>query len=1044
MPTTMFPINLSALPFVATRKALLVLDLQNDFVSPDGALPVEKPDAFVSRTLDFAKAFRDSGAGDVIWVRTEFERHCPIAPDGDQVIVSDVPPRRPAARGRRSAARVQESTVLEGDNEAFLSVSAMAEKPLCVRKGTSGAELAPRVQEAVVTGRDTVFTKHHYSAFASEQQQLVQMLRGRFVTEMYICGALSNVSIYATALDAGKHGHEMTIVEDCCGYRNELRHMTALRQLTELTGCEVLKAEEILAKLPPPKKKQAMTPPVKDVRGEREKTGKEIKIDTAGAERDASIRPPASHTTGLSPAISKISLSLNSPSPGPGPLSGLPSEKPSSEASPAQPQGSTATTSTGAEAAEAAADARSEPKTRSQSDARPLHMDTPLEARDSDDTSSEEDSDEGESLRAIQKRLEAARAARLAATNRAVGQPHPAQRRPSSSSASATTPHTEAEHTKTRIKNKQQQQQQQQQLKTTIPEQAPTAKPQSSQLPQFPRKPSQPTEKISTSTSKKDQPSDPSKAKASTMAEPQDAPAPTFSEPMCEGDTTIITNVLPPRLAETAFDDLLQEVSWAGMSHLGGEVPRRIAVQGDVDDEGDMPVYRHPSDESPPLLPFSPTVLAIKTEIEKHLGHPLNHVLIQHYRSGNDYISEHSDKTLDIVRGSFIANVSLGAERTMLFRTKRQRKEKDDASPPKKSGKSEDSAASKGPQRQAQRAPLPHNSLCRMGLETNKRWLHAIKQDKRSEKEKTAAELSHGGARISLTFRQIGTFLDSAQSRIWGQGAVAKAKKDAHAVVNGQTPEAVRMLQAFGAENNSSDFDWDAMYGEGFNVLHMGTPKRFCTGGKDPLANTRVALALAELGISCAKGSVEGDVRFEDNDVGRAVVDGHETVLRYLDAVYGAGRRYDQLTGAEVAKRFVRLQKGLDLFAKWRAAQQDAKTNEDKKSHSLAAWAKKELAEWEKYAEEAVPQVSSTSTTDEKENTATEAAVYIAGGTQPSPADFALWPVLHDIVRECGEDVFVGEHLKKYYQAFRKRSSVEKALGLTTTSGQDKTRAMVG
>ncbi|KAK0616691.1 hypothetical protein B0T14DRAFT_390368, partial [Immersiella caudata] len=956
-----FPINLSALPFVATRKALLVLDLQNDFVSPDGALPVEKPDAFVSRTLEFVKAFRDSGAGDVIWIRTEFERHCPIAPDGDQVVVSDAPPLRAPARGRRPASRVQDSAALEGDDEAFLSISVMAEKPMCVRKGTSGADLAPMVQEAVVTGRDTVFTKNHYSAFASEQQQLVQMLRGRFVTEMYICGALSNVSIYATALDAGKHGHDMTIVEDCCGYRSELRHMTALRQLTELTGCEVLKADEVLANLPPPKKKQAMTQP-----------------------------PPASHTTGLSPAISKISLSLSSPPLGPVPLSASPADKPSAGATPAtQPQESTVAESTATEAAEAAAGARNGSKTRSQSHAKPLDMDAPLEARDSDDTSSEEESDEGESLRAIQKRLEAARAARLAAAaNRAVGQPHPAPRRPSSSAGA--NPQAEAEHKQTRIKTKHPQ-------KATSPE---TTSPAKSKAPQSPPKPSQPTEKSERSeqtTSQKDRTSDPSKANAGAMADP------TFSEPLCEGDTTIITNVLPHALAESAFDDLLREVSWAGMSHLGGEVPRRIAVQGTVDDEGNMPVYRHPSDESPPLLPFSPTVLAIKTEIEKHLGHPLNHVLIQHYRSGNDYISEHSDKTLDIVRGSFIANVSLGAERTMLFRTKRQRKDKD-ASPSKKPTEPEESTVSKGQARQAQRAPLPHNSLCRMGLETNKRWLHAIKQDKRSEREKTAAELSHGGARISLTFRQIGTFLDSTQSRIWGQGAVAKAKKDAHAVINGQTPEAVRMLQAFGAENNSSDFDWDAMYGEGFNILHMGTPKRFCTG-KDPLANTRVTLALAELGISCAKGSVEGDVRFEDNDVGRAVVDGHETVLRYLDAVYGAGRRYDQLVGSEVAKRFVRLQSGLDLLGKWRATQKDAKANEDKKSSNLISWAKKELAEWEKYAEEA-SRIPTTSIAEDNDAAATEAALYIAGGAQPSPADFALWPVLHDIVRECGEDVF--------------------------------------
>jgi hypothetical protein len=505
---------------------------------------------------------------------------------------------------------------------------------------------------------------------------------------------------------------------------------------------------------------------------------------------------------------------------------------------------------------------------------------------------------------------------------------------------------------------------------------------------------------------------------------------PTVSEPMCEGDTTIITQVLPPALAESAFDRLLSEVSWAGMSHLGGEVPRRIAVQGTVDGDGNMPVYRHPSDESPPLLPFSPTVLTIKEEVEKHLGHPLNHVLIQHYRSGNDYISEHSDKTLDIVRGSFIAVVSLGAQRTMLFRTKRPRKDKN-GSPAKKPATDSDEEPAledKPQQRQIQRAPLPHNSLCSMGLETNMRWLHAIRQDKRADRDKTAAELSHGGARISLTFRHIGTFLDATQSRIWGQGAAAKTRDGACAVVNGQTPEAVRMLQAFGAENNSNEFDWDAMYGEGFNVLHMGTPKRFCAGTKDKLANMRVALALAELGIAGAKGSIEGDVRFEDNDVGRTVVDGHDTVLRYLDAVYGAGRRYDQMAGSEVAKRFGRLQRGLDLLGTWRAALEAMKGRQGGKPGALASWARKQLAEWEKYAEEAAPSITAAADSEEP-------PLYICGGSQASPADFALWPVLYDMVRECGEDALPGEHLRRYYHAFGKRSAVAKALGSISVDG---------
>ncbi|KAK3903603.1 hypothetical protein C8A05DRAFT_32673, partial [Staphylotrichum tortipilum] len=305
------------------------------------------------------------------------------------------------------------------------------------------------------------------------------------------------------------------------------------------------------------------------------------------------------------------------------------------------------------------------------------------------------------------------------------------------------------------------------------------------------------------------------------MADPQPQPShtPVVSAPLCEGDTTLITNLLPPALAASAFDRLLAEVSWAGMSHMGGEVPRRIAVQGAVaPEDGSMPVYRHPADESPPLLPFSPTVLAIKEEVERNLGHALNHVLIQHYRTGGDYISEHSDKTLDIEKGSFIANVSLGAERTMVFRTKRPPKE--GASPAKaeegtkeegtkEEGTTKDTLTKETPARQTHRTPLPHNSLLRMGLSTNQHWLHSIRPDKRADRDKTPAELSHRGARISLTFRQISTFIDSTQSRIWGQGAVSKTREGAGEVVNGQGEEAVRMLRAFGAENNmAGGFEW--------------------------------------------------------------------------------------------------------------------------------------------------------------------------------------------------------------------------------------------
>jgi len=280
---------------------------------------------------------------------------------------------------------------------------------------------------------------------------------------------------------------------------------------------------------------------------------------------------------------------------------------------------------------------------------------------------------------------------------------------------------------------------------------------------------------------------------------------------MGEGDTTLVLDILPKDLADAAFENMRQEVGWNTMYHRGGEVPRLVAVEGQVDEDGSFPIYRHPADESPPLLPFSPTVSLIRQHVEKALQQPVNHVLIQHYRTGADYISEHSDKTIDVVRGSKIVNVSIGAQRVMTLRTKK------DAAPVRNEEQDTDSVAEK---RSTQRIPLPHNSMFVMGLDTNAKWLHSIRSDKRLPVEKSEAELYNNGERISLTFRNIGTFLTADQSKIYGQGAKAKIKDEARFVVVGGE-EAEKLIIAFGDENHQSDFDWDASYGEGSDVLHF-------------------------------------------------------------------------------------------------------------------------------------------------------------------------------------------------------------------------------
>ncbi|KZP10301.1 hypothetical protein FIBSPDRAFT_1051392 [Athelia psychrophila] len=245
------------------------------------------------------------------------------------------------------------------------------------------------------------------------------------------------------------------------------------------------------------------------------------------------------------------------------------------------------------------------------------------------------------------------------------------------------------------------------------------------------------------------------------------------------GDSWLVLDVLPPDLAEKRLWIAdVSENDWLMVLLVeGGEVPRKVAVEGVIDEDSRyLSIYRHPADESPALLPFSATVHLIR-EHQRILARPMNHVLIQHYRSGTDYISEHSDKTIDVKDSLINVNVQVG---------------------------------DKPPPRPVQRIPLPHNSMFMMVLETNRRWLYGIGQDKRMLALEDAAE----------------TFLSVIQTRIWGQGACVKTKEQAGATLTGEDgekgkKEAEALIWAFGRENAERVFDLEEIYGAGSDVLHF-------------------------------------------------------------------------------------------------------------------------------------------------------------------------------------------------------------------------------
>ena len=73
-------------PQFETHQALLVLDLQNDFLLPDGRLPVNSRSGFLSRIKRLVPTFRDC-AGDIIWIRTVYEKDRPANDGTDEAEV---------------------------------------------------------------------------------------------------------------------------------------------------------------------------------------------------------------------------------------------------------------------------------------------------------------------------------------------------------------------------------------------------------------------------------------------------------------------------------------------------------------------------------------------------------------------------------------------------------------------------------------------------------------------------------------------------------------------------------------------------------------------------------------------------------------------------------------------------------------------------------------------------------------------------------------------------------------------------------------------
>jgi alkylated DNA repair dioxygenase AlkB len=273
-------------------------------------------------------------------------------------------------------------------------------------------------------------------------------------------------------------------------------------------------------------------------------------------------------------------------------------------------------------------------------------------------------------------------------------------------------------------------------------------------------------------------------------------------EGLGEGDSLLIRNILSGSLSERCRDmeRLEEEINFQEFSHKGRTAARKVALQGQYVDDGlDMPLYRTPGDYRQHVTPWTPTISLIRDELSEYFHQDFNHVKMQLYRNGLDYITKHSDKTLDIQRGSAIVNLNLGTTRLFTIQNKL-------------TGETQD-------------YEFPHNTVVVLGWKTNMNWTHCVNKDPQNQEK-----------RISLVFRQIVTWM-TPEGWVYGQGARIKSKEELlnndhkEECEGGLVEETRLMLEAFGQENRhfSKEGDdeatisgyWESLYGRGFDATDL-------------------------------------------------------------------------------------------------------------------------------------------------------------------------------------------------------------------------------
>lgn len=181
------------------KPALLIIDMQNDFVQDGKPLKVAGAQAVIPQVRSVLSGFRERSLPVFHILRVH-------KPDGSDVEITR--------------------------KELFFR------SPFAV-EGTDGAAV---ISELAPVRGEYVLTKTRMSAFTGTE--LDRMLRNLGITTLYICGIQTPNCIRATVFDAIAFNYQVVLIEDATGAASEEIHRSNVRDMQNI-GVRVMRTSEV-------------------------------------------------------------------------------------------------------------------------------------------------------------------------------------------------------------------------------------------------------------------------------------------------------------------------------------------------------------------------------------------------------------------------------------------------------------------------------------------------------------------------------------------------------------------------------------------------------------------------------------------------------------------------------------------------------------------------------------------------------------------------------------------------------------------------------